>query len=404
MRLHVLGGGPWQRPTVEKARALGHWVLVTDPGLDRPAFAAADAHEGVDVLDVEATLDAARRHHVDGILADTSDIGVPTAARVAEALGLPGTGATAAERCTRKDLLRQAAAEAGCDNPPFVVLRPEHGPDAVPPGVGWPCLVKPVDNQSGRGVSLVAAPTALGPALATARAWSRCGLIVVEAMVPGVEHIVDGVVVEGQAHLLAIATKRADARNPTVSTRIAYLSGERHQQAGQRLAPIVHRLVHALGLRQGPFHAEFMVDDGHVVPIDFAARGGGVLIYQRAAPHVSGVDLMAASIALALGARPIVQAGPRRGACIEFLQLPPGRFDLEPGRGPARRLPGVAAIHLAADGPVHGGAPIDKDQRPGWVLALADDTDTAVARAQRACELLLAGMRTLDAPTTGVDP
>ena len=403
MRLHVLGGGPWQAPTVEKARSLGHWVLLTDPGPDRPAFRLADAHEAVDVLDVAATLDAARRHRVDGILADTSDVCVPTAARVAETLGLPGIGSAVAERCTRKDLMRQAAAAAGCASPACLVLQPHQGAETLLPVLAPPWVVKPADSQSGRGVRVVPDAAAVSAAIGDARAQSRCGLVIVESCVSGVEHIVDGLVVDGAAHVLAIASKLADPRNPTVATRIAYLSGGRHARAEQRLAPVVHRMVSALGLRQGPFHAEFIVEGERVVPIDFAARGGGVAIYQRAAPHVSGVDLMAASIALALGQRPAVQPAERRGACIEFLQLPPGRHDLGGGRAAAARLPGVAAVHLAGAGPVAGGTPRHKDERPGWVLALADDTETAIARARAACECLGAGSRPLELPpeTTG---
>ena len=78
--LHVLGGGPWQTITVRRAQALGCDVLVTDLYPERPAYAFAERHEVIDITDREATLDAARRHHIDGILCDTTDVGVPTAA------------------------------------------------------------------------------------------------------------------------------------------------------------------------------------------------------------------------------------------------------------------------------------------------------------------------------------
>ena len=47
--LHVLGGGPWQLPTVAKAKELGLRVLVTDMYRDRPAYALADIHEVIDI-------------------------------------------------------------------------------------------------------------------------------------------------------------------------------------------------------------------------------------------------------------------------------------------------------------------------------------------------------------------
>src|SRR4051794_30917029 len=87
--LHVLGGGLWQMPTIARARSLGYQVLVTDMYRERPAYAIADYHEVVDVSDREGTLAVAGRYRIDGILCDTTDVGVPTAAYVAERLGLP---------------------------------------------------------------------------------------------------------------------------------------------------------------------------------------------------------------------------------------------------------------------------------------------------------------------------
>ena len=45
--LHVLGGSPWQIPTVRLAKSMGYRVLVTDYFQDRPAYAYADFHEVV---------------------------------------------------------------------------------------------------------------------------------------------------------------------------------------------------------------------------------------------------------------------------------------------------------------------------------------------------------------------
>ena len=48
-RLLVLGAGPWQLPTLRKARELGLYVVVTDGAKDRPGFEIADAFEVADI-------------------------------------------------------------------------------------------------------------------------------------------------------------------------------------------------------------------------------------------------------------------------------------------------------------------------------------------------------------------
>lgn len=396
--LHVLGGGPWQLPTIRRAQALGLRVLVTDYYAERPAYAVADAHEVVDITDVPATLAAARRHRVHGIVCDTTDTGVPTAARVAEALGLPGIGLAAAEVCTNKALLHARCREHGLAVPAHAVVRDAVELAAVAGGLLGAVVFKPVDNQSGRGVSIAADEGARAAAYAYAASMSRRGEVLVEECLAGPEYIVDSFVDDAGVQVLGIAAKTPYADNPTISRRIAYLAGAAHDAAHALLSTANARLMAAAGLRRGIAHAEFIVDDRlGPVPIDLAARGGGVMIYSHVLPHVSGVDAIEATIRSSLGDP--VDAAPRqrRAACIEFLRLPPGTLQAWQGADAARRVPGVAAVHLAAEPGEAVGQLARKDDRAGFVVALADDGPGAIAAARRAKALLRARLAGVDA-------
>ena len=181
--LHILGGGPWQVPTVRLAKKLGCRVLVTDYNAERPAYSLADHHEVVDITDLDATLAMARRYRVDGIICDTTDVGVPTAAYVAEALGLPGMGYEVAINFTHKGRMRELARLAGLKVPPFRLLRTPADLAGVLEELELPLIVKPVDSQSGNGVSLVHDVSGLDVAFAHALRHSREGTVLVEAVV-----------------------------------------------------------------------------------------------------------------------------------------------------------------------------------------------------------------------------
>jgi biotin carboxylase len=391
--LHVLGGGPWQVPTVRAAKAMGHRVLVTDMYADRPAYPLADAHAVVDLRDVPGTLAAARRHRVDGILCDSTDTGVATAAAVADALGLPGIGIEAAHRCTDKGALRECFAAAGIDGVAWRRVDDAAGLPAAAAAVGWPLVVKPVDSQSGRGVRRIAEASALADAYANALAHSRSQRVLVEAQASGTEFIVDSFSVDGRSSVLGIAKKEPAADNPTISDRIVYLSGSEFDAMAAVLGPVHGRVLDAIGLRQGICHAEYFVAGARVTPIDIAARGGGVMIYTHALPWVSGVDAVAASIRLALGEPVSVQpTSPRRGASIDFLRLPAGRFEALDGVAEARALPGVLAVHVGVQPGDTIGALADKDDRPGFVVAGGQTRSDAVALGVRAKALLSARM------------
>lgn len=383
--LHVLGAGPWQLATIKRARELGMRVLVTDYLQNRPGYALADCHEVVDITDAEATLAVARRHHVDGILCDTTDIGVRTAAYVAEKLALPGAGVAASLVCTDKHRLRQAVTAAGLQNPGHALLVDQRAAGQVAAHsatqaathaadqIGYPLVVKPVDNQSGRGVSIVPAPDALDLAVANATAHSRAGRVILEAKVNGVEHIVDGFVSRGRVHVLGIATKRPYTDNPAIAASIDYLAGANFEAALGQLEPVMSSLLAASALDHGLFHAELIVDGHNVVPIDLAARGGGVMIYTHVLQAISGVDAVAVAVRAAVGWHQQIQAKHRRAARVEFLRLPAGKVDSVIGVESASDVPGVVAVHMAVKPGDHIGSMACKDDRPGFIVAAADD-------------------------------
>ena len=157
--------------------------------------------------------------------------------------------------------------------------------------------------------------------------------------------------------------------------------------------------IAALRLRQGLFHAEFMLCADRIVPLDVAARGGGVLIYRRVIPHVSGVDVNRAMIDLAMGQRPLIAPQKdKRCANIEFLRMPAGRFDGVLNLALAAAAPDVAAIVFNVTPGDDVGALDDKDQRPGYILALSDSSSNAIAACERARALMRVRMQGVSQP------
>lgn len=387
--LHVIGAGPRQVPTIRRAQAMGCRVLVSDGYAERPGYAVADLHERVDIVDAQATLALARRHAVDGVLCDTTDHGVFTAAFVAQALGLPGSGPDAARLCTDKSLLAEALVAAALPVPRSMAVASGDEPAAQRAAVllGRPLVVKPVDNQSGRGVSIVHDGEALAPALALSGTFSRCGRLLLQQRVTGTEIIIDALVIEGRARVLGIAVKTPYLDNPTVSSRISY--GEELPMPRAALVRLQQAVVDAIGLRQGLVHAEYMVQSDRAWVLDVAARGGGVGIYRTVLPHVCGIDVTAAAIALALGRVPDLRGiEPPRAACIEFLRAEPGTLRSIEGIERAQAVPGVSTVQLNWQPGDTVPALQHKDQRLGCVIALAETSPQAVAAATAACQCL----------------
>ena len=186
-------------------------------------------------------------------------------------------------------------------------------------------------------------------------------------------------------HRLGQALKTPYADNPTISSRITYGTAQLSAAALVRVEDCNRRLIRALGIGQGPVHAEYLLAGDGVVPIDVAARSGGVHIYPLVLSHVSGVDAMRCAIELAMGrpvnAEPLV---PGKAANIEFLRCDPGVIQAIEGVAEAKGLPGVACVQINRQVGEGVGGLHDKDQRLGHLVTLADTVEDAVRFGEQA--------------------
>jgi len=394
-RIHILGGGAWQIPTIRLARELGYSVLVSDMYPDAPGFAFANICEQIDIRDVERTLDAARRHKVDGVLCDTTDVGVPTAAFVAEQMGLPGIGLSTARRFTNKRLMREATDAAGIDGPRFAFLSRQDRGDAAVRAIGFPCVVKPTDSQSSRGVQKVDMQADLPVAIEEARAQSLEGGVLVEEWMIGTEITVEAMCFEGSVSVLAISDKEHYPAKPQIASRLTYPAA---------VSPTIVRVIEAcnaaviraLGLQTGVTHAEFIVSpDGRVRLVEIAARGGGSRIYSHIAPYVSSVPLPQLYLNYCLGDTtewPAPTSKPR-AAVLDFFDVPAGTVQAIEGVEEARELRGIAeiAVEISVGDRFAG---VDNDRaRPAYLVAVGDeraDVEAIVARARALVRITVA--------------
>ena len=238
--------------------------------------------------------------------------------------------------------------------------------------------MKPVDSQSGKGVTLVKHKDGLAQAFSHARLHSREGTVLIERVVQGTEVIVDGFVLNGEAIVLGMARKVPHPLQPTVSTRITYGECLPKETVGQ-IEAVNRRALAALGLRSGVFHAEYMWNGEDVIPIDIAARGGGCMIYTHVLPRISGVDANRAMISLAMGARPSVLPSRHTAANIEFFGMPEGVLAAIEGIEEAAGMPGVLGMHFNLGIGDRVGPLSKKDDRPGYIVGGGETVADAIA-------------------------
>jgi hypothetical protein len=310
-----------------------------------------------------AVLEAVRGQNFDGILA-LGDRPAVAAAYVARGLGILYNHPAAVEACRSKLRMREVFREAGLRVPWFrsVSLNPTPEPSLL--GVVYPCVAKPLSLSASQGVvransreEFISAVTRIRRLLDSPeiRATREPNLdqILVEGYIPGREVAVEGLLTDGKFRVLAIFDKPDPLEGPYFEETI-YVTPSRLADSQQREIELCAvDAVRALGLSQGPVHAEFRINDDGVWPLEVAPRPIGGLCARalrfapEAASQTIGLEELLVRHALGLAG----SDWPREQAASGVMMIPvpkSGVLEKIAGEAAARSLPGITALEITA--------------------------------------------------------
>lgn len=369
----VVAGGEWQVPLIRKARSLGLRVINTNPYDDSPGFVYANDGLLADVLDHNMNLMFAMRYRPQAILTDQSDIAVPTVAYLCEQLGLPGIGIEVAERFTNKLRMRDICHRYGFPSPKYQVCHNVGDAARFMQEINCPCVVKPLNNQSSRGVSKINHLDDLDVAYARALSHSRNGDVLIEEFIGGIELTVDGIKTHRKHYCLATSTKEHYPHNEMVAKQLIF-SQVNPEINYARLHSQHDNLIEVMGLSFGVTHAEYKYWQGNFYLIEVAARGGGTKISSDIVPLMSGIDTMEYLIRMALGEKiDVVTPDFSKIVCaLSFFDFGNGVVREISGLDQAKRIPGVLSIGLNISIGDILKLPEDDRARHGYLIAYAD--------------------------------
>jgi biotin carboxylase len=232
---------------------------------------------------VVAISTVAAKQPIDAILS-LDDSATLLAARAAQALGLPHNDPDAALAARDKWVMREALRRGGIPVPEYRRFPLSTDPERVAGDVPFPVVVKPTRLSGSRGVIRADNATEF------VQAWRRAqqivlregddleaGELLVERYLPGVEVALEGLLTAGVLQTLAIFDKPDPLEGPFFEETI-YVTPSRLPAVTQTaIATRTAEAAAALGLREGPVHAELRVNDDGVWLIEMAGRSIGGL-------------------------------------------------------------------------------------------------------------------------------
>lgn len=303
-KILLLGGSTQQIPAIEYANKQGYCTVLCDYLLDNPGQHYADKFYCVSTTDQNAVLDVAQKEKVDGIVAYASDPAAPTAAYVAEQLGLPTNPYASVEILAYKDKFRDFLRKNDFNCPharSFASF--EEAQDSIC-DFSFPVMVKPVDSSGSKGVTKIESAVELKTAFETAMNHSRGKRVIIEEFI-AMDHDFmiagDCFVLNGEVAFWGFLNSHRDLNvNPFVPVGTSYpirISEARKREVKKEL----QRLVELLDIRFGAFNIEVMIDNrDKVYLIEMGPRNGGNMIPDLL-QMITGVDLVAATVDAAMG-------------------------------------------------------------------------------------------------------
>ncbi len=366
-------------------------------------------------------------HPLDAVVG-VDDGSTLVAAVAAERLGLPHNPAAAVERSRDKARARQAFAAASLPTPGFAT----HPATLAPPQLvtlatrtRYPCVLKPLGRSGSQGVIRADDPAAFVAAFRRVAGILGCDAdghgdandsgdardpdepgraavdghaghsgepgtsaadqaarILVEDFIPGVEVALEGLLRAGTLEVLAIFDKPDPLDGPFFEETL-YVTPSRLDAGRQREVELAAaRATRALGLREGPVHAEVRLNADGAWVLEVAARsigglcartlrfGAGVTLEELILRHAAGLDL---------------PPHDRERSASGVLMLPirrAGRLREVRGQAGARAVPGIEGLTITVPrGETLVPLP-EGDRYLGFLFARAATPD-AVERALR---------------------
>ncbi len=325
------------------------------------------------------------------------DEGTTTIAACASALlHLPHNNPAAVAATADKYRLRRVLTDAGQPQPTVRLFSSDENPlSAARQFNSYPVVLKPLALSGSRGVIRA------DDAQEFARAFERIRVILAETSeetglrakpyilaedyLPGGEVALEGLLIGGRLNVLALFDKPDPMHGPTFEETILVTPSRLPETIQRLICQRTEVAIQALGLTEGPVHAELRLTEGQgPVLLEIAARSIGGLC-ARVLRFGAGISLEELIIQHALGGDPASQQRERTAVGVMMLPVPrPGRLLEVRGQAKARAVPAIVDLRITiAPGTEVQPLP-DGDRYLGFLFARAETADGVEAALRQA--------------------
>jgi len=326
------------------------------------AIAQGNLHT-LDFLDIEHSTDKivqmAKARPISAVLS-TDDEGALLAAAISSALALKTNPMSALAPTLDKAQLRERLLAAGVPSPAFERYSTDRAPEEFAKEIDYPVVLKPTFLSGSQGVIRANNPDEFKQAFRRIKALfqdpeviqKRGGVaneILVETYIPGKEFAFEGLLQRGRLIPLAFFDKPDPLEGPFFEETLYITPSRLPRTVQDRIFDLVKNGTYALGLKEGPLHAEMRVGPDGPILLEIAARSIGGHC-SRILKFAAGMTLEEIILRHALGFPFESLALQNKGASgVMMIPIPKrGILVAVKGLDEAKKITGITEIDLSA--------------------------------------------------------
>jgi len=324
---------------------------------------------------------------------------VEIATLACQALGLPCNPLEGVQAARYKDQMRQKLSEGNLLTPWFKVYPARLNPVMITNEIPYPGVIKPTFLSGSRGVQrvnnsreFIAAfrqiTTLLSQPEVRRKAPTQYRKILVEEYIPGTEVAVEGMLVDGSFKLLAIFDKPDPLEGPYFTETIYVTPSRLPSEIQSQITETVAVMAAALGLQDGPIHAELRLNQQGIWPIEIAARSIGGLC-ARMLRFTDGISLEQLILMQALGMD--ISGIERESGAAGVMMMPvPRKGILKSVKGveAARKVTGVEDVVISIAREQKVAPPPAESRYLGFIFARGEQPEEVEAALRLAFQQL----------------
>ena len=273
----VLGGGRHQIELIKFAEEKGIEVVLSDYLPESPGHKVASFPNLTSTLDFEANLELAKKFNTIGVITSGTDQPLNIMAQISEELKLPCyLTPDSAALCTNKKKMFSKLQESGCNLPKYTLISLDSIDLQELDKFQYPLIVKPIDSQGQRGISILQDQNDLKKSIQLACSVSRDSQCIVQEYIQGPEITISAWVHEENVNILLITDRVTYNKEEAVGVCFQHIyPSQLDSSLWDSAQQQANYIASAYSLKNGPLYIQCILNNNKIHIVEATCRIGG---------------------------------------------------------------------------------------------------------------------------------